>query len=219
MTTVAEIASAEQTIASAEQTIASRLKAAVSKYGHERLELEFRLGHLSGTPAGPRFSAGVSADSWARIKAGLDASGMPSTETRTTERVFAGHKHVTDDATGVVTGVHKKRLFDLDIQPPSEGVPWTTRASLSLETHEPPTLEVPQTSIERRKHRHSYAYKCWSFDITRVTGNGRDLDNDEPTYEVEVELADVTELFVRPMFEIARWGTQLAADMVKLGLK
>ena len=199
----------------AEQTIASRLKAAISKYGHERLELEFRLGHLSATAAGPRFSAGVSADAWARIKAGLDASGMPSTETRTTERVFAGHKHVTDDATGVVTGVHKKRLFDLDIRPAAD-CPWTTRASLSLETHEPPTLEVPQTSIERRKHRHSYAYKCWSFDITRVTGNGRDLDNDEPTYEVEVELADVTALFVRPMFEIARWGTQLAADMVGL---
>ena len=208
----------QATAAAAEQTIASRLKAAIAQYGHERLELEFRLGHLTATPAGPRFSAGVSADAWARIKAGLDASGMPSAETRTTERVFAGHKHVTDDATGVVTGVHKKRLFDLDVQP-GAGVPWTTRASLSLETHEPPTLAAPQTYIERRKHRHSYAYKCWSFDITRVTGNGRDLDNDEPTYEVEVELADVSELFVRPMFEVAAWGARLVADMVQLGLK
>jgi hypothetical protein len=204
----------EQTRAAAAE-LASRLKAAIAKYGHERLELEFRLGHRSND----RFSAGVSADAWARIKAGLDASGLASTETRTTERIYSGHKHVTDDATGSVTGVHKKRLFDLDIQPDVAGVPWATRASLSLETHEPPTLGVAKTSVERRKHRHSYAYKCWSFDLTRVTGNGRDLDNDEPTYEVEVELADVTELFVRPMFEIARWGTQLAADMVDLSLK
>lgn len=215
MTTTTGHAPAADCASAADQTIASRLKAAISKYGHERLELEFRLGHHSNG----RFSAGVSAEAWARIKAGLDASGLASTETRTTERIYAGHKHVTDDATGVATGVHKKRLFDLDIQPDAPGVPWTTRASLSLETREPPAIGVAQTCIERRKHRHSYAYKCWSFDLTRVTGNGRDLDNDEPTYEVEVELADATELFVRPMFEVAKWGTRLAADMVDLTLK
>ena len=66
--------------------------------------------------------------------------------------------------------------------------------------------------------RFSYRHKCWSIDLTCVTGNSRELDNDHPTYEVEVELADQGELFVRLATETVQWGLDLTRDMVGLAL-
>lgn len=51
-----------------------------------------------------------------------------------------------------------------------------------------------------------------------MTGNSRDLDNDQPTFEVEVELADQGELFVRLATETVQWGLDLTRDMVGIAL-
>lgn len=200
--------------------IVSRLRAGIAKYGHERIELEFRLGHR----ALGRFEPGVGLEPWQRIKAALDAGCRPrpdgrppsfvASESRTVERIHAGHKHVIDEA-GRVTGVHKKRLSDTDLES-GGGQPWDVRASVSLEETETPAAPPPDSAFERRKHRHSYAHKCWRVDLTCVTGNSRELDNDQPTYEVEVELADTGELFTRLATDLVQWGLQLAHDMVRL---
>jgi hypothetical protein len=135
--------------------IVSQLRAGIYKYGHERIELEFRLGHrVLG-----RFEPGVPCDAWERVKAALDAASKPRadgaapafarTETRTLERIHNGHKHVVDEA-GNVTGVHKKRLSDVDLQ---QAGPWDIRASVSLEETETPSSAPPESAFERRKHR------------------------------------------------------------------
>lgn len=135
--------------------VVSRLRAGIAKYGHERIELEFRLGHrVLG-----RFEPGVPRDAWERVKAALDAASAPRpdgaapafarAETRTVERIHNGHKHVVDEAGGV-TGVHKKRLSDVDLPQPG---PWDVRASVSLEETEAPESPPPATAFERRKHR------------------------------------------------------------------
>ncbi len=198
--------------------VVSRLRAGIAKYGHERIELEFRLGHR----ALGRFEPGVGLEAWQRIKAALDAASAPrrdgrppafvASESRTVERIHAGHKHVIDEAGGV-TGVFKKRLSDTDLE---QCGPWDVRASVSLEESEAPAAAPPDSAFERRKHRFSYRHKCWTLDLTCVTGNSRELDNDQPTYEVEVELADAGELFTRLATETVQWGLDLARDMVRL---
>jgi hypothetical protein len=196
--------------------IVSRLRAGIAKYGHDRIELEFRLGHR----ALGRFEPGVPRDAWERVKAALDAASQGAApafaraETRTLERIHNGHKHVVDEAGGV-TGVHKKRLSDVDLE---QAGPWDIRASVSLEETEAPDSDPPASAFERRKHRFSYRHKCWSVDLTCVTGNSRELDNDQATYEVEVELADQGELFVRLATETVQWGLDLTRDMVGLAL-
>ena len=42
------------------------------------------------------------------------------------------------------------------------------------------------------------------------------LDNDGVSYEVEIELADTGELFVRPLDVLLEWGWTLVEDMCRL---
>ena len=72
-------------------------------------------------------------------------------------------------------------------------------------------------TLERHKQRWSYRYRCWSIDLTRVTSNlPHQLDSDAPAFEIEIELADTTELFVRPVPCILEWGGMLVDDACSL---
>jgi len=182
-------------------------------YGRERLELEFRLGQAT---AG-RFVPGVSEAGWRRLKRKLDAGqlgpGVVVTDTR---------ELISDDGSGakyVLTGpeegywMHKKRLHDSDADTPAT---WCCRASLSLEEIDPPERQRAAPAahrFERHKQRWSYPYKCWSIDLTRVVSNlPHQLDNDGVSYEVEIELRDTSELFVRPLEDVLQWGWCLVKD-------
>lgn len=188
-------------------------------YGNERLEFEFRLGHKTGGAAGQKvggFRPGVDGEAWARLKGALDASSAWTvTHSVTTERIdSAGSKLVLDSSEQPVCVIHKKRLSDRDFSTDS---PWCARASLSLEERE----DVPAAGIkhvyERRKKRWSYAFKCWSVDLTQVAGNlPHQLDDDRESYEVEIELRDTKELFVRTVDSIVHWGWDMVHDVCKL---
>ena len=183
---------------------------ALREFGHERIELEIRLGHKAGA-----FRPGVDAQAWARLKAALDAGqGWSVAHSVTTEQIDAsGSKVVLGQDQKPLKVVHKRRLADTDYDTDS---PWCARVSLSLE--EPGSVqETIVTTYERRKERWSYAFKCWTVDLTRVAGNlPHQLDEDTESYEVEIELADTREFFTRTVDSILQWGWDLAADMCRL---
>lgn len=207
-------------VTSAHAALASALKT----YGHQRLELEFRLGHRT---AGGRFLPGVSQAAWEALKARLDASsgeGKPFRLVITDTRELisddgSGGKYVVDN-TGAARPhwVHKQRLWDLDAD--TGRGPWCCRTSASLEVVDPPQCQGPPPAshrFERHKQRWSYRHKCWSFDLTRVASNlPHQLDNDGLSFEVEIELADPTELFARPMPEVLEWGGTLVGDVCRM---
>lgn len=183
-------------------------------YGHDRLELEFRLGHRTGG----RFLPGVSEAGWQKLKTQLDAGklGPGVVVTDTCELICddgSGGKYVVDK-TGSRPSywMHKKRLHDFDVD---TDTPWCCRVSMSLEVVDDSSRRPPDThKFERQKQRWSYPWKCWSVDLTRVVSNlPHQLDNDAVSYEVEIELRDPAQLFTRTMDEVVTWGWQLVQDV------
>lgn len=191
-------------------------------YGHERLELEFRLGHRT---AGGSFVPGVSETAWHALKAVLDRSPKFEASTSTTrERICepdatrgAAKYVVTVHADGRESAhwMHKKRLSDIDAD---TGTTWCCRTSMSLEEIDPPGARAPPRAhkFERHKERWSYKHRCWSIDLTKVASNlPHQLDNDSLAYEVEIELADTTELFSRPVDNLLQWGWTIVNDVCR----
>lgn len=188
-------------------------------YGHDRLELEFRLG----VRGGGSFVPGVTQERWESLKQQLDAGslgeGVVVTDTR--ELISddgSGGKFVVD-CTGAAPGywMHKKRLHDADLDTDS---PWCCRTSMSLEVVDPADAGRPPPAahrFERHKQRWSYPWKCWSIDLTRVVSNlPHQLDNDGVSYEVEIELREPAALFTRTADDVLRWGWRLVSDMCRL---
>lgn len=188
-------------------------------YGRERLELEYRLGHRT---AG-KFVPGVSEAGWERLKARLDRPS-PALDrvvvTDTRELICddgSGGKYVVDSNGGKGYWMHKKRLSDADF---ATDFPWSCRVSMSLEVVDPPERQQPPPAghrFERHKRRWSYHYACWSVDLTRVISNlPHQLDNDDVSYEVEIELRDTAELFTRAADNLLEWGWSIARDMCEI---
>ena len=184
---------------------------ALRTYGHERLELEFRLGHTIRS-----FVPGVSRAHWMALRNVLDDSpAWTRTYKETVERIHQGHgrestRKTTDANTMKEEWMGKKRLADEDN--PGEDCPWTIRTSLSMEVEVQPDPALDM-SIERRKCRWSYYHKGWSFDMTLVQGNaGADLDEDITLCEIELELADHDLYFKYPLSVLTRHGTLLVQD-------
>jgi hypothetical protein len=191
-------------------------------YGHERLELEFRLGHrtAAGAHGKSNFVPGVSEAAWHKLKSVLDASPkFDSTSSVTRERMCdATSRGTAKYVTTVGAGgqelephwMHKKRLCDIDAD---TGSTWCCRTSMSLEEREPAPAPPASHKFERHKERWSYRYRCWSIDLTRVTSNlPHELDNDAMTYEVEIELSDTAELFSRELDNLLEWGWSIVHD-------
>lgn len=199
------------------------LRAILRKYGHERVELEFRLGHRQGTS----FVPGVSASAWENLNKVLDSSPDFALVTAKTQELIChdgcvpGGKYVIHqpDPTGTHTPdphwIYKKRLLDHDEESP----PWTCRTSVSLEEVSTTTPAPSRHAFRRNKERWSYLHKCWSVDLTKVHSNlPHQLDNDGLSYEVEIELKDTTELFARPLEHIVEWGRSIAHDLARMCL-
>lgn len=190
-----------------ERMLVDHVASAVAKYGHDRLELEWRLGHRQGA-----FRPGVGAEAWARLQRALDASpAFQRTHKETREQL--------GDSSGVrcVDGtvwMHKKRLADVDSETDK---PWSVRASVSLEVTEAHPPKGVQLKYERRKQRWSYRHMCWSIDLTKVCSNlPGNLDDDQETYEVEVELVDPGMLFERTVENLVEWGWKIVGDVCDL---
>ena len=200
--------------------LSASLQRILRTYGHRRLELEFRLGHRTGG----RFVPGVSETAWTALKQTLDASGSFDVAATSTRELISddgsGGKYVVPSE-GEPHWMHKKRLLDVDVD--TDSSPWCCRTSVSLEEVDPPGPQRPPPSrhrFERHKERWSYRYRCWSVDLTRVASNlPHQLDNDAMSYEVEIELADTSELFTRTRDAVLEWGWKLVTDMCGIMLR
>ena len=200
-------------------TVAARLsrlvREAVTTYGHDRIELEWRLGHRQGS-----FRPGVGVDAWRRLQTALDASPhFQKTYRDTVEKMgdVAGIKCIDEFTTGTQVWMHKTRLGDVDVDPTGDSQrPWSQRASVSLEEVESTPAQVA-LKYERKKQRWSYRHECWSIDLTKVQSNlPSHLDEDQDCFEVEIELVDQGILFERPLDHVVQWGWRLADDMCRL---
>lgn len=201
------------------EALAGHMHAAVTTYGHDRLELEWRLGHRQGS-----FRPGVGADAWRRLQAALDASpAFQRTHKHTVEQLgdSTGVKCVTErdpagKPVGKPTWMHKKRLADVDTEP-TDPRPWSVRASVSLEEEEGVAPGSVKLKYERSKQRWSYRHRCWSIDLTQVRSNlPTHLDDDQDCFEVEIELVDQGMLFERPLRNLVEWGWKLADEVCGL---
>lgn len=181
----------------------------VKKFGSEKLEFEFRLGHK----AGAAFKPGVNAAAWTRLKRVLDTS-LPCTHSVTTEKIDkSGSKLVVDEDGAEVCVIHKQRVCHTDVE--VAGSPWCARASTCLEVVEDvsPQVQLKHTYV-RRKERWSYVTGAWVIDLTRVCGNmPHQMDDDTESYEVEVELANKRRLLTMTVRAIVAWGWTIVADL------
>lgn len=206
--------------AAARGLVRSSLDHVLKTYGRDRLELEFRLGHRTGAP-GSSFVPGVSAAAWSALKSALDASDSFTVVVTNTRELIcddgSGGKYVMPSSGDAPPyWMHKKRLSDIDAD---TGTPWCCRTSMSLEVVDegPPRPPPARHRFERHKERWSYVHRCWSIDLTRVASNlPHQLDNDDVSYEVEIELRDSTELFCRTMDNLLEWGWTLVTDVCGL---
>lgn len=179
------------------------------------VELEFRVGRVIGK----NFVPGVPQQAWDSVYRALKTSAnfQPLPVIETLERIFptSGVKIVHCAATNTRHYNTKHRLVAED--PPSEN-PWTVRGSLALETvtaKEPHALSGD--TFIRRKQRHSFLYECWSFDLTKVVSSHPDqMDNDDITYEIEVELKDQNAFFKYTIDHIVTWGYSIANDVMNV---
>jgi hypothetical protein len=179
---------------------------AITNGGIETLELEWRLGRHG--PQG--FQPGIPEEAWMQLWKALNDTGKGYIDSKVTERVISGTKLVTNRERGMWTK-HKTRLFDFEDPP-------FLRVSGSAENIQPIPEGTPvpsQGGFARYKERRSYQHECWSIDLTKVSTT-TDIDCDKWTYEVEIELLDKEQLFVRPIGNILQWGNQIANDMLHL---
>ena len=180
--------------------------AVAATHGIDGLELEWRLGQY-----GPRgFQPGLPESAWTKLVAALAASGMPRTDSKVTERDISGTKLVTPHGSPESWWKHKTRHYHFDA-PPFLRIAAATESVQPI----PPGSPLPSNGFTRYKERSSFRTACWSIDLTKVASTA-DIDCDTFTYEVEIELVDTDELFVRPIESVVEWGTQLAKDMMVL---
>ncbi|CAE6461343.1 unnamed protein product [Rhizoctonia solani] len=94
-----------------------------------------------------------------------------------------------DEKTGKVTAcVRKKRIANLDVHSPKQGVDW--RISVNLE--EPTSNPDGKPAHTRRKDRISYTHQAFKIDLTQVTSSHNGPN--QLLHELEVEFVNAAEL-------------------------
>ena len=181
------------------------------EHDYRSVELEFRIG----TSRAGRFSSCVGHPRWTRLVDALkDKMGDPVT-TRSRERIVKngdGTSSRYDELTKMWT--HKKRMGIDDVTTSSTGG-WSVRACASLEYTDFTRSAPVSWQHTREKDRVSFRTGAWTIDLTKVKSSPpTDIDGDV-TYEVEIELTDVTEFFSREIPEILARGRAVAGDMIE----
>jgi len=202
--------------------VADAVWRAVNTHGHRGLELEFRLGHR--LPGG-NFTSNVGKDTFTKLWDALNASTAWDAifDVDTVDMIHSGAKHVTTTSykengapapTPPPRWLTKTKVATIDYE---TGNAVAGRASVSIESFAPADPDPPPTTSRRIKSRRRFQWKCWAFDLTKVQSTlPGDLDNDDYSYEVEIELVDPGMLFERTMDSLADWGLTLMNDLLEM---
>jgi hypothetical protein len=152
------------------------------------------------------FVTGIRKDAWEKIKSMLDASTCwDATRHDVTEDRIFGTVRVQGN-----TCIDKRKVWSDII---NEGA-FDIRVSLAVER----PAEPPRTSMKsfvRHKDRHSYAWRCWRFDLTHVSSNApQHVDEADGVFEVELEFSDPLNLVLVPLTEVTKWGHDLMRELL-----
>jgi hypothetical protein len=187
------------------------VRASLSSRGPKDLEIEFRLGTRRARDSG--FVPGVDAAGFARIVETLESSAsfVECASSDAVEYYFANLRgRLSSDG----TWVEKERISTRDnAHIGDEGI---VRASAAYEILKAPPLgATPSTSsFFRKKKRRSFAWTTlpWRVDLTEIESN-EDKDSEEKAYEVEIELADPSILYISPVDKLLECGANIAKDL------
>ena len=164
----------------------------LDKYQAEQdLEFEMRLGKMNRD----FFDTNVGKTSYEKIIQGLrQYPDWERVHTSNTSVYYKPDQHLRvhiDNETNEMTADVKNRLHNHDVA--LNGETFDVRFSLSHEKKINYELgEEEVMDFVRVKQRHSFVRKNLSIDLTIVTGDPDDIDNEElERYEVELEVLDV----------------------------
>ncbi|KAL5632529.1 hypothetical protein ACGC1H_005468 [Rhizoctonia solani] len=94
-----------------------------------------------------------------------------------------------DEKSGKVAAcVRKKRIADLDVHSPKQGVDWR----ISINVEEPASSPTGNPAHTRRKDRISYTHQAFKIDLTQVTSSHNGPN--QLLHELEVEFVNAAEL-------------------------
>jgi hypothetical protein len=150
----------------------------------DHVEVEMRLGKMNGT----MFDTNVGKDSFEKILKSLKKyNGWESVKESTTSVYYKGSTRVTiDEDTENSVTVDKRKVGVVDHRLANQ--PFDIRFCVSKEL----PAEMGEDDVMdhvRHKTRTSFVRKNLSIDMTVVTGEPDDMDDEaEETYEVELEI-------------------------------
>jgi hypothetical protein len=196
------------------QEISKTLQQVIFNHGHEKTELEFRLGRYLNDC----FVPGISKKDFEKIYATLDASPFFTKKTSETLERLNGTDAKFDETNN--KWMYKKKIAVYDEpRPTSCERGYVQRAAISLEGNGegPPPPGAPPFVYHRLKKRTSFHHECWSVDMTTVTSNlPHQADNDEEIYELEIELTGEDAVFQYTTEHIVRWGASFMDQLKDL---
>ena len=154
--------------------------------GHQNLEFEIRLGKVGKG----FFDTNVQSDAWEKIKKGLDGYKEWEDVSTSQSTVYSSGdwRVIVDNDTSDQVVQKKQKLKHWDFKTKQ---PFDIRVSMAQETpYEDPPDDVEMDRM-RTRSRTSYKRKNLSIDLTRVSGQGEDMDDEEDEhYQVEMEIID-----------------------------
>lgn len=150
----------------------------------KHIEFEFRLGKFNGN----MFDTNIGKDNFQKILKALQKyQGWEAINESNTTSYYKGKTRMTIDENSESTVTVNKVKIDT-VNEILAGKPLDVRFAVS--TEEPTTIDDVMDFV-RSKHRRSFVRKNLSIDMTVVTGDPNDLDDEsEESYEVELEIID-----------------------------
>ena len=157
------------------------------------VEVELRLGNIQLGSRGSRFETDVGMESYERAVRGFDKyEGWDQVIKKTVEVFYEGNKRLTEDEDENQETVIKNKIKNIDHK--FENRKFDVRLGISTEIPCPPQDGDDELSYDRTvmKDRISYIRKDVSIDVTRISGDFPDQDDEEDTkYQIEVELLNI----------------------------
>lgn len=176
-------------------------------YGHDGLEIEWRMGsRFDG-----HFRAGISQEAWLKVCRKVESiANIKKSACSTIEHSMSdGCTKKIVDSTGVETWMTKYKLAHLD-----EATCRLAIAKESVLDGPPHTEQALRVAHTRHKERLSFFYKIWRIDLTKVTSNdAAHVDEDSETYELELEIWDTTALFSYTVEYLCEWAVDLMRQL------
>ena len=154
--------------------------------GKKHVEFEIRFGQINND----MFVTNVGKDRFEKVmKAMKSYNGWEDVVESSTSVYYRGESRMSiDDATEEATNVKKSKVAKIDHRIPDE--PLDVRFCASIEQPIEPSDDEVMDYV-RCKKRISFVRKNLSIDMTVVTGQPDDLDDEEEeTYEIELEIVD-----------------------------